>query len=477
MTKTVHTFADGFPKLTRDDWAPLAEKALRGADFDKALVRHTSDGIGRGPVFFDAPEGSEATERTPRDVHLPWGMRQTIVEATPEAANTAALGDLMGGASELELRLDPSGRLGLAACDLGSLDECLRGVDMSLAPIHLDALNHSTDHANLLITLFARRRLDGDEITGGLGLAPIELRARQAIRYSDQDFDSVIDLAQLTAAAFPKLKIMRCNASLAFEAGGTEVQELAMLVASGASYMRLLMDAGLDADQAATAIEGRLAVDADIHLGIAKLRAARRIWARMTGAFGASGGATRLSLQATTSYRMLSATDPWSNLIRVACAGFAAASGGADAITIRPLTEALGRPTSFGRRIARNLHMLLAEESHLGKVTDPASGSYLHETLSDTLASSAWQLFQDIEARGGLYDAMKSGWFQGLIGEARNKRQKAVLEGKETMIGVNQFPDPDPKAVEIDSAWPALEPEEGALLPIRWAAALEGDAS
>ncbi|MDG1416844.1 MAG: methylmalonyl-CoA mutase family protein [Maricaulis sp.] len=476
MTKTVLAFADGFPTPTTGDWAQLAEKALRGADFDDTLVRSTSDGITRGPIFFDAPEGSQSVDHAPRDQHLPWGMRQTLVEATPAAANAAALEDLIGGVSELELRLDPAGKLGLAACDLESLDETLRGVDLSLAPVHLDALNHSTDHANLLITLFARRRLDGDEVSGGLGLAPIELRARQAIRYSDQDFDSVIDLAQLTAAAFPKLKIMRCNASLAFEAGGTEVQELAMLVASGASYMRLLMDAGLEANQAATAIEGRLAVDADIHLGIAKLRAARRIWARMAGAFGASDAASRLSLQTTTSYRMLSATDPWSNLIRVSCAGFAAASGGADTITIRPLTEALGRPTRFGRRIARNLHMLLAEESHLGKVTDPAAGSYLHETLSDKLANAAWQLFQDIETRGGLYDSMKSGWFQGLISAARNSRQQAIMERSETLIGVNKFPDPDPKAVDVDDTWPHLDPEEGAMLPMRWATALEGDA-
>jgi methylmalonyl-CoA mutase len=476
MTKTVHAFADGFPTPTTGDWRQLAEKALRGADFDETLVRQTSDGIARGPIFFDAPAASHTVDSAPRDRHLPWGMRQTLVEATPAAANAAALSDLMGGASELELRLDPAGKLGLAACDLESLDETLRGVDLSLAPIHLDALNHSTDHANLLITLFARRRLDGDEVSGGLGLAPIELRARQAIRYSDQDFDSVIDLAQLTAAAFPKLKIMRCNAALAFEAGGTEVHELAMLVASGASYMRLLLDAGLDADQAATAIEGRLAVDSDIHLGIAKLRAARRIWGRMAGAFGASNTASRLSLQATTSYRMLSASDPWSNLIRVSCAGFAAASGGADTITIRPLTEALGRPTRFGRRIARNLHMLLAEESHLGKVTDPASGSYLHETLSDKLATDAWQLFQDIEARGGLYDAMKSGWFQGMVSAARDTRQKAIIDGAEAMIGVNKFPDPDPKAVEIDDVWSQMDPEQGAMLPMRWASALEGEA-
>ena len=116
---------------------------------------------------------------------------------------------------------------------------------------------------------------------------------------------------------------------------------------------------------------------------------------------------------------MLSAQDPWTNLIRNACAGFAAAAGGADSITIRPLTDAIGRPSGFARRVARNLHILLAEESHIGKVTDPASGGYLHKHLTDALAQKAWTLFQDIERKGGLVEAFADGSLQAEIAAAR----------------------------------------------------------
>jgi methylmalonyl-CoA mutase len=477
MPHTIRDLAGGFPALTAFDWTPLAIKALRGADFDETLGRQTVDGVVRGPIFFDTPKGSQPVDTRPRDAHLPWGMRQALVEATPHAANAAALDDLMGGVSELELRLDASGLFGLAASDIETLDEALKGIDMSLAPIHLNALNNAADHADWLIALFARRRLDGEVLRGGLGLSPIEQAGRLGRQVRKGELKHTAKIARLSAAAFPKLKIMRCDASLAHESGGSDAQELAMLAAATSSYMRLLMDADFGADDAAQAIEARLAADTDIHLTIAKLRAARRIFARITGAFGASAEAQRLNLHVVTSGRMLSATDPWSNLIRVACAGFAGAVGGADAMTIRPMTDPVGRPTRFARRIARNLHILLAEESHLGKVTDPASGSYLHETLSADLADKAWQIFQDIEGQGGLAQSLETGWLQGQIAKSRETRLAQIADGRDVILGVTKFADPDPKALEVDGMWPRLETVEGALTPMRFAASFEGASS
>jgi len=474
MTDTIRALAGDFPALPQSSWTELAIKALRGADFETTLGRTTKDGISRGPVFFSAPKSAQTINQHARNEFLPWGMRQSLVEASPEAANLTALDDLMGGVSELELRLDASGTFGLAACDLDALDACLKGIDLSLAPIHLDALNHATDHADILIALYARRRLDGEDLKGGLGLSPIELTARHGRTITADELKTTTKLALLCNAAFPKLKIMRVDAALAHEAGASEVEELAMMAASGAAYMRLLMEAGLDADQASAAIEFRLAADADIHLGIAKLRAARRIWAQITASFGASRTAQIMDLHVTTSTRMLSAKDAWTNLIRTSCAGFAAVSGGADALTIKPLTEAIGRPTGFGRRVARNLHILLAEESHLGRVTDPAAGSYLHENLTEQLALKAWEMFQDIEAQGGLSKSLETGWLQGQIANSLTARLKAVEEGDEIILGVTTHPDKAPKAVECNDLWPEITPEEGALSPIRLATQFEG---
>lgn len=477
MTDTIRDFAGDFPAQSAASWRVLAEKALRGADFETAVDRHTIDGLKRGPVFFERPEGTGAVDAAPRDQSLPWGMRQSIVEASPHEANTAALDDLIGGVSELDLRLDTSGRFGLKANEIEMLDTALKGIDLSLAPIYLDSLDGQGHHAHLLLTLFARRRLDGEHLTGGLGLSPIERAARQGIALDDQCFPKARGLAELAQAAFPQLKIFRADAALAFEAGGSEVQELAVLAASSAAYMRLMLEAGLSASAAAQAIEARLAADTDIHLTIAKLRAARRLFARIAQSFGANEAAQRLSLQVTTSGRMMSAKDAWTNMIRTACAGFAAAAGGADAITIRPFTNAIGRPTGLGRRVARNLHILLAEESHIGKVTDPAAGSYLHETLSDELAQAAWALFQQIERRGGLAGAFADGWLQGEIAAVRGKRLQRLADGEDVILGVTQHPDPQPKPAETNGLWPELDAPDGALSPIRLAASFEGATS
>lgn len=473
MTDTIRALAGDFPAQTPASWTVLAEKALRGADFGATLGRTTIDGIERGPAFFSRPDAAHAVDAAPRDLHLPWGIRQTLVEASPEAANAAALDDLMGGVSELELRLDPTGAHGLKANEIDLLDAALKGVDLTLAPIHLDSVGGQGHHAHLLLALLARRRIDGETVSGGLGLHPIERAARQGIPLDAQCFPKTAELTELAQAAFPNLKIFRCEAAHMYEAGASETQELAIMAGAAATYMRLMMETGLDANAAARAIEARLAADADIHLTIAKLRAARRIFARIAESFGTTGEARRLTLHVTTAGRMLSASDAWTNLIRNACAGFAAAAGGADAITVRPMTDAIGRPTRFARRVARNLHILLAEESHLGKVTDPAAGSYLHETLADSLASKAWALFQEIERRGGLVEAFASGWLQGEIATSRAAQRARIESGQTPILGVTQYKDPDPRPVETDGLWPEIDAPEGALTATRFAAAFE----
>lgn len=442
-------------------WRALAERALKGADFEDSLVRAAPDGFDRGPVFFDAPDAAAAPGAAPRDAFLPWGMRQTIVEATPETANAAALADLMGGVSELELRLDPLGEHGLAARDAEAMQAALKGVDLSIAAVSLDAISEQAAHAGVLMRLLKEGGVKGAK--GGLGLSPIEFEARRGVEMIE---DPVASSARMTLKLLetqPDMTGFRADAALVFEAGGAESQELGFMAACGAAYMRALIDEGASPGQAARAVEARLAVDADIHLSIAKLRAARRIWARIADAFGAPAEDRALRLHAVTAGRMLSAKDPWTNLIRNACAGFAAAAGTADAVTIRPLTDPVGRPTGFGRRIARNLHILLSEESHVGRVADPAAGGYLHENLAQALAEAGWKAFQAIEARGGAQSVVRSGWLQGGVALARQARIEALKEGEDVLVGVTKYPDPDPRAVETAGDWPDAPPPEGSF--------------
>ena len=442
----------------------MAETALKGAPFER-LIKRTLDGVARGPLFTAADLAEAGSPGAPgaapfirgaapaRDPHLPWRIRQVIDNPDPKAANAALLTELNGGVSEIALKLDPHGEHGVAARTVSELQTVLDGVMLDLAGVHISPSLMGPQHAAMFVAALEASGVDADAVRGGLGLSPIGQKslAGGGAADLDQRLDRAAEAAALTAERYPGLKTVSITASTAHDAGASEAQEIAFALAGGASYMRALIDRGLSANTAARALEFSFAADADIHLTIAKLRAARRAWSRVLEAFGVTEDARAMAIHAVTSWRMLTARDPWTNLIRNACAGLGAAAGGADAITVRPFTDALGAATPFAKRLARNLHILLMEESHLGKVADPAGGGFLHETLGARLADAGWSVFQEIERRGGLFAAVRSGWLQTEIAAKREARKATYDVGKEALIGVSQYPDLDGRAVQTAS--------------------------
>ena len=464
MSDSLHAFAGDFPAADLDAWRAEADKALKGAPFER-LIRKTVDGIERGPLFTRADLADAGDSGAPgaapfirggfaeRDEFLPWGVRQTVDHPDPKAANAHILEELSGGASEIALKLDPLGETGMAARTVDELKTVLDGVMLDLAPIHLQPSRMAPQSAALFLALLEQSDLDPASIKGGLGLSPIGQKslAGGGAASLEERLQRTAEAAAYAAERFPGVKTVAITATAPHEAGGSEAQEIAFACAGGASYMRAFIDSGLSPDQAANALEFSFAADADIHLTIAKLRAARRAWARVTEAFSVSEDRRAMALHAVTSARMLTARDPYTNLIRNACAGLAAAAGGADSLTVRPFTEALGPATPFARRMARNLQILLMEESHLGKTADPAGGGYLHETLGARIAEAGWAVFQEIERRGGLFSTVKSGWLQGEIAKSLDARRQALATGKDALIGVSHFPQLDAKAVETET--------------------------
>ena len=464
MSHSLHAFAGDFPAADLDAWRVEADKALKGAPFER-LIRKTIDGIERGPLFTreDLAEAGDtgAPGAAPfirglhaqRDAFLPWGVRQSVDHPDPKVANAHLLEELNGGASQIALKLDPTGEFGVAARTLDELKIVLDAVMLDLAPVHITPSRMAPQYAALFLALLDDSGLDGKAIKGGLGLSPIgqkSLAGGGAASLAER-LTRTAEAAAYAAERYPGLRVVAITATAPHEAGGSEAQEIAFACAGGASYMRAFIDHGLSPDQAANALEFSFAADADIHLTIAKLRAARRAWARVAESFGVSEDQRKMRLNAVTSARMLTARDPYTNLIRNACAGLAAAAGGADSLTVRPFTEAAGPATPFARRMARNLQILLMEESHLGKVADPAGGGFLHETLGARIAEAGWSLFQEIERRGGLFKTVQSGWLQGEIAKSLDARRQALATGKDALIGVSQYPQLDAKAVETEA--------------------------
>jgi methylmalonyl-CoA mutase len=249
-----------------------------------------------------------------------------------------------------------------------------------------------------------------------------------------------VAMAVRCAAGLPGVRAIVADALPFHDAGGTDATELGCALAAGVEYVRALASSGLPMAGAFGQLEFRYAATADQFATVAKLRAARRTWSRVAEQCGVPGEAAGQRQHAVSSWPMTTRRDPWNNILRGTLACFAAGIGGADAITVRPFDAALGRPDALALRVARNTHAVLAEESHVARVIDPAGGSWYVENLTEALAQRAWEWFQEIERSGGLRAAIRSGMVADRIAAGRDARRASLAHRREAITGVSEFP-------------------------------------
>jgi methylmalonyl-CoA mutase len=433
------------------DWRALVDKGLKGGAWDR-LVGKTSDGIALEPLY------REANFATAGDVSgMPgaapfvrgartgaWDIRQVFAHPSPVETNRAILADLQGGVSGVELLIDTNGERGLAIEDARGLDTALADVILEAAPVSLDAGEHGAWFAGLL-----RDKLKGVAASGtAFNLDPLGAFMRSGA-LCNEEHEQAIAFAAKHASELPAARFMRVDARVVHEAGATEAQETATALACGIHYLRALTGKGLNIAQAAHALSFAVSVGPDVLVETAKLRALRLCWARVLEGSGAAPTARAVHIHAFTSQRMMTRLDAATNILRVTTAAFAAAIGGADAITTHPFTDALGLPTPFARRVARNTQLVLMQESHLEQVADPAGGAWFVEKLTRELAELAWTKMQAIEGAGGVVASLTSGALQKDIAAARTARQAAFARRKQTITGVTDFPQLGQKPPEV----------------------------
>jgi len=450
------------------DWRALVERGLKGAQWSR-LVGQTGDGIPIQPLYRE-PDIHTAEDISGMPGAAPfvrggragaWVVRQAFAHPDPAQTNADILADLRGGVGGIELVLDLEGGRGVAIASARDLDVALADVILEAAPVSLDAGAHGLASAELL-----EAKLKGVAASGtAFNVDPIN---------SGDDMAKAARFAVRVRKELPNATALRVDARPVHEAGGTEAQELAAALSSGIVYLRALTEAGLDAAGANASISFAVGVGPDTLIEAAKLRALRLCWARVMDASGAAPDARAAHIHAFTGQRMLTRYDAWTNILRITSAAFGAAIGGADAVTTAAFTDALGLPTPFARRVARNTQHVLMEECRLGHVADPAGGAWFVEKLTRDLAAKAWEIMQDIEARGGIGASLQAGHLQGLVAPAREKRQRLIATRRETITGITDFPllgAPVPEFVQ--RAHPAHAQTGRDLSPIRWAAPFE----
>lgn len=473
-----HPFAlaSGFtdPEIAR--WQELAEKALKGAPFER-LIGQTYDGVPVRPLYTseDAPNPSAQTgvagqapfirgAHAVRDAYLPWDIRQTILTPDPQRANQAALYDLERGVSSLEFVIDPTGNCGVAASRVSDFQVLIHGILLGLATVALEAPADPLGAARALADAIA----PDERATAKLAFNLDPMAARMTGQ-TGCSLEAAAGFAAQTQGLFPEATCLRADARPVHEGGGSEAQELAVLIASGIAHLRAGEAVGLRPEAVNSTLLFTLATGPDVVVEIAKQRAARRLWARVLDACGL---AAPMRLQAVTSGRMQTKRDPWTNILRATCACFGAAAGGADIITILPFTSALGLADENARRIARNTQLILHEESHLGRVTDPAGGAWAMEALAEDLAQAAWPLVQEIERAGGLPAALEQGLVQGWVAQTRAARTRDIAKRKTQLIGINIYANLDEVLPTTPAGAPVTapaSPKAGAIAPMRLA--------
>ncbi len=489
-TAGIEKLAAGFPAATREAWLALVGKVLNGADFDKVLTAHTADGIRIEPIYTRADALAGAATALPGSAPfargtthavqgLGWEIHQIVGDSDPSAANRMALNELEGGANGIILKLEAPGQSGTRVRSADDMAAVLSGIELELAPVQLAAGLGGADAARHFLAALGRSGARQGKARGFLNLDPIGTMARFGTLRApiDESLAEAMALAVEGGAAEPGLRTVRADGTIYHEAGASEAEELAALAATFVAYLRTFEAAGTGPEEAMAHIAFALAADTDQFMTIAKLRAARRLVWRIAEAAHAGPAAAKLHLTAVTSQRMMSKRDPWTNILRatLACAG--AALGGADAATVLPFTWALGAPYAFARRLARNVQIVLQEESSLGRVLDPAGGSWYVEKATDELAKTAWGLFQEIEAEGGIIGALGSGFMQERIATTAAARAKDIATGRFELTGVSAFPLLGDDGVKV-APYPPAPPLNGKplvrpLLPHRLGEAFE----
>lgn len=442
----------GDEPATREAWEKAAAAVLRkagrlGDDDPDALAwdqltRPTLDGIPVAPLgtvalTADLPGGGLPGQppftrgAEARRVSATWDIRSLLADPDPAISGRDALADLEGGVTSLWIAL---GSAGLSVADLG---EVLADVMLDLAPVVLDAPEDPVAAAEALVAVLTER---GGVVADGtnLGGDPIGAALR---RGGDVDQgaaqETVAALSEL--AARHGLRSLAVDATVVHDAGATEVQELAYSLAVGAAYLRMLVEAGLDVDDACAALEFRYAATDEQFTTIAKFRAARRLWHRVAELSGAAAAQRGQRQHAVTSRPMMSPLDPYVNMLRTTVATFAAGVGGAAAVTVLPFDDALGLPEPFSRRIARNTSHVLVAESHVAAVSDPAGGSHSVEKLTDDLARAAWAEFGRIEEGGGILTGTAA--LMERVAVSAAARAALVAQRRRPLTGVSEFPD------------------------------------
>ena len=432
-----------FPPVSTADWQAKIEADLKGKDFEKALVWRTNEGFSVRPYYrqedleklkyLNSLPGEFPYLRGSQVNGNDWYIRQDIKVSDLEAANKKALEILQKGVNSLGFIFK-----GCDAVTVDDLKVLLKDICLDAIELNIVGCSKKIATGQALVKYITETYSADANILASVSLDPIGSFTKNG-SISEDNFAELKKLVD-EATSLENVSMIRVDGKVYRDAGATIVQELGLALSVGAEYISKLTELGADVTSVAKKMKFSFGVGSNYFMEIAKLRAARLLWAKVLEAFGVAPEASKMKIHSENTIFNKTVYDPYVNMLRTQTETMSAVLGGTDSMTVLPFNAIYEESTTFSERIARNQQILLKEESHFDKIVDPSAGSYYIENLTDSIAEEAWKLLLEIDAAGGYVEAFKAGAVQARVEEAASKMDKAIATRREDLLGTNQFP-------------------------------------
>lgn len=444
-----------FPPVSEKQWREQVVKDLKGREFDK-LIWKTYEDINIKPFYTQDDLAPLESQLKSKPGEFPfvrgvsshnnnWKINQEILQPDIGLANKLTKSCLNSGADSVSFvcKNDSYEYLGIYIESNDDMSRLLEGIEIENAPIHFQSGNNSLGILSLYINEAKRRGIDLEKLSGSFDCDPLrDLSLNGLFSVGEEKcFNDLRELILYLNDFMPGFKALKVNSSQFHNSGAFITQELALTLSSGVEYLHRLTEMDLSVDDISKYMAFSFSIGSNYFMEIAKLRAARMLWAQIVQQYEPKNEASKLMhIEVKNSSWNKTQYDPFVNMLRGTVETMAGALGGAGTITVRPFDSNYKTPDEFSLRMSRNTQLVLKNESYLERVADPSAGSYYIETLTNSIAAESWKLFQEIEAHGGFVESLKSGAIQDSIEKTRMIRDINIATRKDTVLGVNQYP-------------------------------------
>ena len=444
-TKSEKLFTE-FPPVPTEKWEEVITADLKGADYERKLVWKTGEGFNVRPYYraenlegikFLGSQAGEFPYVRGTHAHNRWRVHQTVSVVCPKEANAEALKILNAGVDSLGFCIASAD---FSAADLDTLlkDICIPAVEITFC-------GEKTAHvAELVLAKVEKEGIAKEDVRIAFCIDPLVKGLSSKGEFCSPNGEKciarIVELIHKTKE-YKHVRIVTVAGQTFGNSGSTIVEELAFTLSAGHDYLVRLTDAGLDVDAAARKLRFSFSVSSNYFMEIAKFRAARMLWANIVKGYGpAKNCACKMQIHAETSRWNQTVYDPYVNMLRGTTEAMSATIAGVHSLEVMPFDASFENPTEFSKRIARNVELLLKNESHFDQVVDPAGGSYYVENLTQSIAAEAWKLFLEIEEKGGYTEAYKAGLIVERIKASAAAKDKNIATRRQTLLGANQYP-------------------------------------